>query len=160
MEAAERFGDEELQHPIRQTLWWTIKKDKEPLRSYSEGAHIGVPIDLAMLTAAPLIALSARFNEATDANVRNDLAAMPKLLDHVDTLIAEGILNGEQLNAADFQIAPSIGLMLTLEDLRPAIEGRPAAELARRIVPHYPGRTPPILPPAWLKALRDTPARA
>ncbi|MFI5027353.1 MAG: glutathione S-transferase family protein [Solirubrobacterales bacterium] len=160
VEEAERFGDEELQHPIRQTLWWAIKKDKEPLRSYSDGARIGVPIDLAMLTAAPLIALSARFNEATDANVRNDLATMPGLLDRVDSLITEGVLNGEQLNAADFQIAPSVGLMMTLEDLRPAIEGRPAAELARRVVPHYPGRTPPILPPAWLAGMTATSASA
>ena len=64
------------------------------------------------------------------------------------------MLNGEQLNAADFQIAPSIGLAMTLEDLRPAIEGRPAGELARRVVPAYPGHTPPSFPPAWLGPLR------
>jgi glutathione S-transferase len=158
VEEAERFGDEELQHPIRQILWWTIKKDKAPLRSYSEGARLGVPIDLAMLTAAPIIALSSRFNEASDENVRRDLAALPALLDRVDAWIADGTLNGGQLNAADFQIAPSIGLMMTLDDLRPAIEGRPAAELAERVVPRYPGKTPPILPPAWLQALRSAQA--
>ena len=38
VEEAERFGDEELQHPVLQMLWWAIKHDKEPLRSYSEGA--------------------------------------------------------------------------------------------------------------------------
>jgi glutathione S-transferase len=62
-------------------------------------------------------------------------------------------IGGEEPNAADFQIAPSVGLMLTLDDLRPAIENRPAAALAKRIVPNYPGRTPPILPPAWLDPL-------
>jgi glutathione S-transferase len=160
VEEAERFGDEELQHPIRQLLWWTIKKDKAPLRSYSEGAKLGVPIDLAMLTAAPIIALSSRFNEATDENVRRDLAGLPALLQRVDDWIAAGVLNGEQLNAADFQIAPSIGLAMTLDDLRPAIEGRPAAELAKRVVPSYPGKTPPILPPAWLQPLRSETAAA
>jgi glutathione S-transferase len=60
VEEAERFGDEQLQHPVRQILWWAIKKDKAPLRSYSEGAKIGVPLDLAMLTAAPIVALAAR----------------------------------------------------------------------------------------------------
>jgi glutathione S-transferase len=160
VEEAERFGDEELQDPIRQILWWTIKKDKAPLRSYSEGARLGVPIDLAMLTAAPIVALSSRFNEASDENVRRDLAALPALLDRVDAWIADGTLNGEQPNAADFQIAPSIGLMMTLDDLRPAIEGRPAGELAKRIVPDYPGKTPPILPPAWLQALRSSGAAA
>jgi hypothetical protein len=50
---------------------------------------------------------------------------------------------------------------MTLEDLRPAIENRPAGALAKRVVPNYPGKTPPILPPAWLQQLRDgTPATA
>jgi glutathione S-transferase len=160
VEEAERFGDEQLQHPIRQILWWSIKKDKAPLRSYSEGAKLGVPIDLAMLTAAPIVALSAHFNEASDDNVRRDLAALPAMLQRVDDWIEAGLLNGEQLNAADFQIAPSLGLALTLDDLRPAIEGRPAGELARRVVPNYPGKTPPILPPAWLQPLRSEPAAA
>jgi glutathione S-transferase len=160
VEEAERFGDEELQHPIRQILWWTIKRDKAPLRSYSEGAKLGLPIGLAMKTAAPIVALSARFNEASDENVRRDLAALPALLDRVDAWISDGILNGEQLNAADFQIAPSLGLALTLDDLRPAIENRPAAALAQRVVPNYPGKTPPILPPAWLQQLRGASAAA
>ncbi|MDX6627162.1 MAG: hypothetical protein QOE56_2151 [Solirubrobacterales bacterium] len=153
VEEAERFGDEELQHPIRQILWWSIKRDKAPLRSYSEGAKLGLPIGLAMKTAAPIVALSARFNEASDENTRADLAALPALLDKVDAWIAAGVLNGERLNAADFQIAPSIGLAMTLEDLRPAIEGRPAGALAKRVVPNYPGHTPPILPPEWLAPL-------
>lgn len=155
VEEAERFGDEELQHPIRQLLWWTIKKDKAPLRSYSEGAHLGIPIGLALKTAGPIVALSSRFNEASDENVRRDLAGLPKLLDRIDAWIAEGVLNGEQLNAADFQIAPSLGLAMTMDDLRPFIEDRPCGALAKRVVPNYPGRTPPILPPAWLQPLRS-----
>jgi glutathione S-transferase len=160
VEEAERFGDEQLQHPIRQILWWTVKRDKAPLRSYSEGAKLGVPIGLAMKTAAPIVALSARFNEASDENARRALTELPGLLQKVDDWIAAGVLNGEQLNAADFQIAPSIGLAMTLDDLRPAIESRPAAELAKRVVPNYPGKTPPILPPAWLGPLRDKTATA
>jgi glutathione S-transferase len=154
VEEAEQWGDEVLQPPMRQILWWTIKRDKEPLRSYSEGAKLGLPISLAMKTAAPIVALSARFNEADDEHVRRGLAEMPAMLDKVDALIAAGILGGEQLNAADFQIAPSLGLAMTLDDLRPAIENRPAGALAQRVVPNYPGKTPPILPPAWLQQLR------
>jgi len=154
VEEAERFGDDELQHPIRQILWWTLKQDKAPLRSYSEGAKIGMPIGLAMKTAAPIVALSAHFNESSDENARAGLAALPALLDRIDELIAAGTLNGEELNVADFQIAPSIGLAMTLDDLRPAIEGRPAGALAKRVVPDYPGKTPPILPAEWLEPLR------
>jgi glutathione S-transferase len=154
VEEAERFGDEELQHPIRQILWWTIKRDRSSLRSYSEGARLGVPIGLAVKTAAPIVAASARFNEASDDNVKRDLAALPGMLRRIDDWIAAGVLGGEQLNAADFQIAPSLGLALTLDDLRPAIEGRPAGELAKRVVPDYPGHTPPSLPSAWLAPLQ------
>jgi glutathione S-transferase len=154
VEEAERFGDEELQHPIRQLLWWGFKHDKEPMRSYSEGARIGVPIGLAMKTAAPVIAISARLNEATDENAQAALRALPGLLDRVDAYIEAGTIGGPEPNAADFQIATSIGLMMTMADLRPAIEGRPAAALAAKIVPGYPGHTPPVFPAAWLDPLR------
>src|SRR3954447_18120204 len=154
VEVAERFGDEELQHPIRQLLLWGFKQDKEPLRGYSEGAKIGLPIGLAVKTGGPLIALSARFNEATDENARTALEKFPALLDRVNAWVESGVLNGERLNAADFQIAPSIGLAMTLDALRPAIESRPAGALARRVVPDYPGRMPAVLPSQWLAPLR------
>ena len=154
VEEAERFGDEDLQHPVRQILWWALRKDAAPLRSYSTGARLGVPIGLAVRTAAPIVALSARFNQASDGNVRRDLAALPGLLQRIDDWIAEEVLNGEQLNAADFQIGASVRLAMTLQDLRSAIESRPAGELAMRVAPNYPGDTPPVLPSAWLEPLR------
>jgi glutathione S-transferase len=160
IEEAERFGDEELQHPIRQLIWWALKKDKAPLRSFSEGARLGIPIGLAIKTAAPIVALSAHFNEASDEHVRADLNALGGLLDRVDELIAAGTLDGEQLNAADFQIAPSLRLAMTMQDLRPMIEARPAGRLAARVQPKLPGDIPPILPPAWLQPLRSETAAA
>jgi glutathione S-transferase len=155
VEEAERFGDEELQHPIRQLLWWGFKQDRQPMKSYSEGAKLGVPLDLAVKTGGPLVALSARFNEASDENARAALQKLPELLDRVDAWVESGVMNGEQLNVADFQIAPSVGLMMTLDDLRPAIENRPAGALAKRVVPNYPGRMPAVLPAEWLPPLRS-----
>jgi glutathione S-transferase len=153
VEEAEAFGDEQMQQPIRQLLWWGFKQDRSPLKSYSEGAKLGVPIDLAVKTGGPLVALSARFNEASDENARAAAAKLPALLDRIDAWIEDGTLNGEQLNAADFQIAPSIALAMTLDDLRPAIENRPAGTLAKRVVPNYPGRMPAVLPAEWLDPL-------
>ncbi len=160
VEEAERFGDEELQHPVRQILWWGMKRDHSPLRSYSEGAKIGMPIGLAVKTAAPIVALSARFNEADDEHARRAIAALPAMLQRIDDWIAAGVLGGENLNAADFQIATSIALAMTLQDLRPSIENRPAGALATRVIPNYPGQMPPILPPAWLEPLSGEPAAA
>jgi len=154
VEEVERFGDEELQHPIRQIIWWAFQQNSSPLRSYSEGARLGIPIGLAVRTAAPIIALEKRINAATDENVRADLANLGDLLQRVDEEIAAGTLNGEQLNAADFQIAPSLGLAMTLQDLRPLIESRPAGRLVERVNPQIAGDFPPVLPAAWLEPLR------
>ena len=160
VEEAERFGDEELQHPIRRMIWWTLRKDKAPLRSFSEGAKLGIPIGLAVATAGPVLAATAYYNEATDENVRRGLAELPGLLDRIDAWIASGVLDGEQLYAADYQIAPSLRLAMTMQDLRPIIDARPAGKFARRVIPDYAGDAPPAFPPAWLQPLRSAPATA
>ena len=156
VEEAERFGDEDLQPVARRILWWALRSDRAPLESFSQGARLGIPIGLAVKTAAPIVAAAARLNQATDENVRADLAALPGLLARVDDYIAAGTLGGEPLNVGDLQIATSLRLLMSLDDLRPSIESRPAGELALRAVPDYPGRVPPILPPAWLAPVRDT----
>ena len=58
----------------------------------------------------PLVALSARLNEATVDNVRADLAALPGMLQRIDDWIADGTLGSEHLNAADLQIATSVAV--------------------------------------------------
>ena len=154
VEEAERFGDEELQRRIRRPLLWMFGKNTAALGSYLEGSKIGIPHGIGVKMAGPFIALDARSHEANDDNVRRDVSLLPGMLDRIDDWIAEGVLGGEELNAADFQIAPSLRLAMSLDDLRPAIENRPAGELALRVVPDYPGRTPPVLPKAWLEPLR------
>ena len=61
--------------------------------------------------------------------MKADLAALPGQLDHVESLIDAGTIGGEEPNAADFQIAVSLRLLMCFDDLRPLIEGRPAGEL-------------------------------
>ena len=57
------------------------------------------------------------------------------MLDRIDAWIAEGVLGGAQLNAADFMIAPSLALILYRSDVLPLFEGRPALELVDRLLP-------------------------
>jgi len=153
VEEAERFGDEELQQRVREIFLWSARKDRSGLAGYLEGSKIGMPHRLAAMTAGPFIALDARSRGATDENVRRAIAAFPGMLQRIDDWIAEGILGGESPNAADLQIAPSLRLAMSLDDLRPAIEGRPAAQLATRIVKHFPGRTPAVVPSEWLEPI-------
>lgn len=156
VEAAERWGDEDLQEMARRISWWALRKDRGPLRSFSEGAKLGIPTGLAVKTAAPIVALDAWVNKATDENVRRDLAALPGALRRIDSWIADGVLGGSEPNAADFQIAASLRLLLAFDDLKPFIESRPAGELARRLVPDFPGHAPPVLPESWLAPLRES----
>lgn len=154
VEQAEAWGDETLQPVARRVLWNALRRDRSPLTSYSQGARLGIPIGLAVKTGAPLVALSARLNQASDEKVAADLAALPGMLRRIDEWIAQGILGADPPNAADLQIATSLRLLMTLEDVRDPIASRPAGELAMRLVPDYPGNAPPVLPPAWLEPLR------
>jgi glutathione S-transferase len=161
VEQAESWGNSDFQSPVRRMIWNAFKRDSSPLESFAEGAKLGIPTGLAMKTAAPVIALAVRRNDATDENVARDLAALPGALQRIDDWIADGVLNGEELNAADFQIAPTLRLAMALDDVRPAIEGRPAGQLAVRVVPEFPGRAGPIFPAPWLEQFRAaTPAAA
>jgi hypothetical protein len=45
--------------------------------------------------------------------------------------------------------------LFSIDDLRPAIASRPAGRLATRVVKHFPGRTPAVLPPKWLEPITD-----
>lgn len=163
VEEAERWGDEELQHPIRQIVLWSIPKQRSSIRGYLEGTRMGMPVGMAMPLAPVILAASARMNGAGDEQVRKDLEILGGLLQHVDDLIAAGTIDGPELNAADFQIATSIRLAMTLQDLRPLIEPRPAGRHAMRVQPEIAGDCPPTLPAAWLEgiaAASSAPARA
>ena len=85
--------------------------------------------------------------------VRADIRNLPGHLDHVDALVEAGVLGGAQPNAADLQIATTLRLLLTIEDLHPLFEGRPAKDLAHRYYDALPGRIPAgTLPSDWFAA--------
>ena len=155
VEEAERWGDEVLQPVPRRLAYATMRRDRSGMASFFDGPMLGLSPKVAVATAAPIVAVGSRINAAGDEAARADLAALPGLLDHVDALLDAGVIGGEELNAADFQIAPSVRLMMLFEDLKPAIAGRQAADHARTTVPHYAGRMPAALPPEWLTALRS-----
>ena len=145
VEIANAWGDEVLQPvPRRLTLNGLGKADGAAVRSYLEDAKLGVPVKLVAPVAPAVAAMSRRVNRATDEAAARDLAALPGLIDRVDDLIGRGVIGGSGRNVADFQIATSISLLLTMDDVRPMIEGRPAERLARELVPDQPGHVPRV----------------
>jgi hypothetical protein len=115
-----------------------------------QGSRLLINPRLAAATSGRTIAWYARLIGATDKAVKADLAALPSMPDRVDGWIAAGTLGGEQPNAADFQIAPSLSLLMTLQELRSVIEIGPAGRLAQSLVPAYPGSSAGVLPQEWL----------
>lgn len=150
VEDAERWGEAILQPLPRRLSWWALAADRNALRSFGEGAHLGIPLELAIGLAAPIIAIERRLNHAYDHTVRGDMNALPAMLDQIDQRIATGTLGGEHANAADYQIATSVRLLMCFDDLREAIAHRPAGQHAQQIVPNFPGRIKPVIPQDWL----------
>jgi glutathione S-transferase len=152
---AERWGDEVLQSVPRRILDAAFLRLPACMESYAGDAKLPLPRAL-MRPALPLTAkLMVRRNHAQDEIVRADLAALPAQLDHIDAWVADGVLGGEQPNAADLQIGSSIRLLMTIADLRPLIETpttRPAHTLTRWFEPQA-GEVPAgTLPADWLPA--------
>jgi glutathione S-transferase len=155
VERAERWGDVVLQPVVRRLAWAALQRDRSTIRSFLEDARLGLPTGLSVALAGPVVALSARLNRASARSARRDLAALPRLLDRVDELIESGVLGADAAaTAADFQIAPSIRLLLAFDDLREAVAARPAGRHAMRVVPRLAGRIPAVFPADWLRSVR------
>jgi len=146
VEAAELWGEETLQPVPRRLSWWALRRDRRPMRGMAQGARLHVPLGLAVRSAQPIVWVEARINGANDVAIKADLAALPAMLDRVDALLGEGVLGGRSLNAADYQIATSVRLLLCFDDLRAAIDRRPAGDYARAVVRDFPGVIPSVLP--------------
>ena len=153
VERAEAWGDEVLQPVPRRLAWAALSRDRSGVRSFIEGAHLGIPTGLAARTSAPMIARAKRIYGVTDDVVRADLVALPGMLGRVDELIGEGVIGGAARNAADYQIATNVRLLLALDDLREAIDRRPAGRLAREVAPDYPGRVQATFPTDWVAGI-------
>jgi glutathione S-transferase len=154
VEDAERWGDEELQ-PIPRRLFRWAAAHRQGVRRWI-GKTVGLPgPGLAGALTVPVALEFARRSGATDARVRDDLRELPLTLDRVDELIVAGTIGGETPTAADFQIAPSVRLLMAFEQLRPAVEARPAGRLALRLLESFPEPVPVELLDSWLESVRS-----
>jgi len=156
VEQAERWGEQQLQAAGRVLAIAAFGRDSSTLPEFMADAHLPVrlPPRVVVATAKPLVMIQRRRHVANDAAARTALSQLPELLDHVERLLEEGTIGSEQPNAADFQIATSVRLLLVFDDLRPLIEDRPASGYARRLIPNYAGHVPAVLPQEWLDPLR------
>jgi glutathione S-transferase len=151
---AERWG-EEFQNATRRIFYYIARRDPKGFTSFMTPRR-SPPMRVALRIGRPLIVrLATGAHRASDAAGREDLELLGERLDQIDAWIEEGLLNGEELNAADFQIAPNISGILLSDDLAPYVRDRPAAAFARRVAPGYAGHLAAVIEPDALAALRS-----
>ena len=136
VEEAERWANDTLQMAARRIPGAAIRREPQRFARSAGNGRMGHLLYRGERTRRVVIPYLARSVFAASANHDRDPAQeLPALLDRIDAWIEEGVLNGQELNAADFMIAPSLALILYRDDVKPMFEGRPALELVDRLLP-------------------------
>jgi glutathione S-transferase len=156
VEEAEHWGEHELQPIPRRIFRFAVASDPDFRRAVLEMQSLPAPGVLSRVTA-PIVRYYAKAPELDgrrgDADgVRDSLAALPALLDHADSLIADGTLTTDPPNAASLQILATIRTLGVFSDLHELLEGRPSLSASRSIglSPAKLPTVPPLLPAEWL----------
>jgi glutathione S-transferase len=138
VEEVERWANETLQMVARRVLLPMWGRDPAGFSRATGSGRLGPLLyhhALARRLTGPIIAQTFAVRPGTDGDA---LAGLPSMLDRIDAWIADGVLDGPDLNAADFMVAPSLALILYRPDVRPMFEGRAALKLVDRLLPEPP----------------------
>jgi glutathione S-transferase len=146
---AERWGETVLQPVPRRLIRWGLRHHLNQRRWFAVVASPLPAPALMGILLTPVVPVFVRQAGASDERVKRDLAELPGLLEEVDGLLESGVIGGEELGAADYQIASSVRVLSAMEDVGRLVAGRPAESFARRVMPHYP-EVPATLPADWL----------
>lgn len=145
---AELWGEGDLQLSARHLPWGAMHFRPEAL-GYFAGPN---PLDGAGTDfAIKMIRGAWRHVGVTAVGIERMLQQLPELLAHVAQLTKDGVIGGDQLNAADLQIGANLRSLLIVEDLHPLLEQDGIADYARRVFPEWPGRVPAgAFPVGWV----------
>ena len=143
VDAADEWGDLVLQEQVRWIVLLAAENDPDAFASFTEGYQVPKLPSWLLKRAGVGVRLEMKLLGYSVDQVQNEwLPSLPGHLDHVDGLIADGVIGGETPNVADLQIASSVRLLMNFEDLAEHIAARPAGQLAQRLIPSYPGSVP------------------
>ncbi len=145
---AERWGEQVLQ-PVPRRLFRYLMLTHADARVWLGREILHLPAaEVLQWALMPAVRALAAISHSDEPTVRETIARLPELLDHADALVADGVIAGEQPNAADYQVLSGVRVLLEFEDLSDITEGRPSAAAARRLFPDWEGPAPRGLPPA------------
>jgi len=135
VEEAERWADEEFQMVARRLGIAGIMRGGEVCPERGARGRLGTLLWHRPRSRAIGGRGVARYFNVTPETERRLLEELPSRLDRIDAWVEAGTLNGEEPNAADFAIAPSLALLLYRRDLEDEIRPRPAFGLVSRLLP-------------------------
>jgi glutathione S-transferase len=145
---AERWGDEQFQDMGRRLPWGALHFRPEALGSFGHAGPLDGPgTDFAIR----MVRGTWKYHGISAERLHEDLAGLPAMLAHIEELVARGVLDGEQPNAADLQIGSTLRILLTLGDLHPLLAGTAGERVARRFFADYHGEVPAgAFPAGWV----------
>lgn len=150
VEEAETWGDRDYQPVPRRIFRWALASDAD-VRTVVAGI-LGLPAP--RITGAAFIGPGKYFAKTTgctDGQIEADVRGLRAQLDHVAELLEAGTIGGDDLNAADFQIATTSRVLLRLDPVSEWVAGTAAAEHAERVCPGFDVEDVKVkLPPEWL----------
>jgi glutathione S-transferase len=136
VEQAEIWGDEVLQMAARRIVLAAAARSLDELHDRANSGRLGALLAPGERQRMVAGSIAARFAfRASAMSERELISQLPSMLERVDAWIESGVLDGSELNAADFIIAPSIALLSYRHDLRESIASRPAGALIDRVLP-------------------------
>ena len=129
-------GDEELQMVARRLALAAAMHGPDALAARADDGRLGPLLFQHTTVRRAGVEFVRRFVFDANPDVERKLQAdLPAMLDRTDAWVADGVLNGEQLNAADYMIAPSLALLWYVLALRPVLEDRSSMALVDRLLP-------------------------
>jgi glutathione S-transferase len=141
VEEAQRWGDQVFQMAARRITLIGGRHGLDSLRHRANDGRLGPLLSRNERSREINTEIAARMIFRANANAERELLdELSAQLDRIDAWIADGVLDGPRLNAADFLIAPSLALISYRLDLRPQIEARPAGALLERVLPEPSAR--------------------
>jgi len=132
VEDAERWADEVLQMGARRVALATTLRT---MTMNGADGRLGPLLAQSRPMRVVQSHIARRIFRAAAGNLDALLTAIPPMLDRVDQYIGDGVLGGEELNVADFAIAPSLALLCYRPELSAEISRRPAGVLVDRLLP-------------------------
>jgi glutathione S-transferase len=139
VEQAQAWGDGPFQMAARRIVLAGARNGLDALRDRANDGRLGPLLAkherVRTINSEIAARMIFRANAQSEAEL---LGELPEMLERINGWIADGVLDGPELNAADFLIAPSLALIAYRLDLRAQIEAHAAWAWLERVLPEPP----------------------